>query len=223
MQPEKSRNACRKDAFILPHPVQAQGFQAPRRPATLTEAVAAMASFNVAAYERYYAGNPCLDHLLTLTKFNLLRAFMDNLQILGLSVHYIDEDDALSPFNSPPTGTKESGNLPTSLCPTTIQRSVPHHPWLDCFPFPQIRDNIINVGDTLHDCELCIDLMDPSDWEFGLLVWGDPWLPQNWEASESFVRKWPWIIKGCPEILASSNYWRHKRGLGRLNFTCVGK
>ena len=183
-----------------------------------------MAHFNVAAYEQYYAADPCLDHLLTLTKFNVLRAVLGNLAALGLSIQTIEDkgDTALSPFNST-TKTPmdhhhhdhhcERNILPASLQPTTTQRSVPHHPWLDCFPYPRMRDNLINALGGVDDCELCTDIMDPANGDVGLMVWGDPWLPQSWEISEGFVQKWSWVIEGCSEILVYSNYWRDRRGL----------
>lgn len=186
-----------------------------------------MARFDAAAHERYYAADPCLDHLLTLTKFNVLRALLGNLAALGLSIQTIEDDGdaAFSPFNSTtkvpvPMGHHRDHHndskrsiLPTSLQPTTTQRSVPHHPWLDCFPYPRMRDNLINAPDGFDDCELCTDLMDPAHGDVGIMVWGDPWLPQSWEVSESFVQNWSWVSEGCSEILVHSNYWRDRRGL----------
>ncbi|KAE8381491.1 hypothetical protein BDV26DRAFT_289343 [Aspergillus bertholletiae] len=217
LQLKKSQNDRHKQVFILPRPSQGQSPQQVSLPASFAAAIAMMTRFNAIAYERYYTANPCLDQLLTLTKFNVLRAFMDNGTAIGLAIQQM-EDDALSPFN---TDTHRSWNLPPSLYPTTTQRSIPHHPWLDCFPFPQMRDNLIQVGDALDDCELCVDMMDPSNGDIAFLVWGDPWLPQSWEVSESFIRKWSWIIKGCPEIIFSSNYWRAKRGLKRLDLPAL--
>lgn len=83
-----------------------------------------------------------------------------------------------------------------------------------------MRYNLINnVIEAFDDCELCTDMMDPANGDIGLLVWGDPWLLGSWEVSELFVRKvrkWSWVIRGCQDILVSSNYWRAKRGLKRL-------
>lgn len=176
-----------------------------------------MTSFHALAYERYYNGNPCLDHLLTLSKLNILRAILDNSKVLGLNSRDM-EDDILSPFNSLVRDTPKYQGLPVSLFPTPMQPDVPHHPWLDCFPFPRMRENIIGANGSFNDCELCGDIMDPGIDDVGMLVWGDPWLPQNWKISESFLRKWFWVIKGCSELLRSTNYWRMKRGERRLDF-----
>lgn len=48
--------------------------------------------------------------------------------------------------------------------------------------------------------------------EPGLIVWGDPWKQDSWEASEAFVRKWQWLLKGCGDLMKYTNYWREKRG-----------
>ena len=186
-----------------------------------------MACFDIAAYERYYAADPCLDHLLTLTKFNVLRAVLGNLTALGLSIQEIDDGDAaLSPFNTTKIPISrhrdhhcEKSILPASLQPTTTQRSVPHHPWLDCFPYSRMRDNLMNALAGVDDCELCTDIMDPANGDVGLMVWGDPWLPQSWEVSEWFVQKWSWVIEGCSDILVHSNYWRDRRGLERFEIS----
>ncbi|RDK41230.1 hypothetical protein M752DRAFT_284717 [Aspergillus phoenicis ATCC 13157] len=182
-----------------------------RQPSSLAEASYMMAQFDQVAYEGYASGNPCLDHLLTLTKFNVLRAFMQNLALLGIPFQGIEEDTP-SPFNNA-LQSVFARKLPPGLSPTVTQIHVPHHPWLDCFPFPQARDNLIRVADLLNDCDLCGDIMDPANGDVGMIIWGDPWLPESWEVSEFFLRKWSWVIKGCPEIILSSNVWRARRAL----------
>lgn len=218
---------CRRYALILPRLDRQR--QQLRQPRGLSEAVEMMKRFDVGAYERYYAGDPCMDHLLTLTKFNVFRALLGNLAALGLNIQAVEDggDAALSPFNSStnvPMDFQRYDNhkrniLPASLLPTITQRSVPHHPWLDCFPYPRMRDNLINAPEDFDDCEICIDIMDPANGEIGIMVWGDPWLPQSWEVSELFLQKWSWVIEGCPEILVHSNYWRARRGLKTLRIS----
>lgn len=39
-------------------------------------------------------------------------------------------------------------------------------------------------------------MMHPTAGDMGIVVWCDPWLPQNWEVSELFVQKWSWVIEG---------------------------
>ncbi|KAL7657946.1 hypothetical protein ACMYSQ_004086 [Aspergillus niger] len=212
----RERKSNRKMAFILPRTTQIAKY---RQPSSLAEASYMMAQFDQVAYEGYASGNPCLDHLLTLTKFNVLRAFMQNLALLGIPFQGIEEDTP-SPFNNA-LQSVFARKLPPGLSPTVTQIHVPHHPWLDCFPFPQARDNLIRVADLLNDCDLCGDIMDPANGDVGMIIWGDPWLPESWEVSEFFLRKWSWVIKGCPEIILSSNVWRARRGLRKLDTRCI--
>lgn len=164
-------------------------------------------------------GNPTSDHLLTLTKVNVFRACGHNLQLIGFSMDDMD-DDAISPFNTatPPeeSSPMESDSIPANLRPTRLQRTVPHHPWLDFFPLPKMRDNLIQAGDNWDDEELCHDIMGfwntSSSGDAGLLVWGDPWDIGNWEVTEAFLKKWQWVVRGCPELMNSTNAWRVKRG-----------
>ncbi|PYH94461.1 hypothetical protein BO71DRAFT_398834 [Aspergillus ellipticus CBS 707.79] len=211
--------ALSRYAFILPRPDQVEGPQQ-LRPRTLPEAITMMARFNTTAYVRYYAADPCLDHLFTLSKFNILRGFVDNMAALGLNIEAM-EDDVISPFNTNTPRARDKEVIPASLSPTSTQRSTPHHPWLDCFPFPRMRDNLINADASFDDCELCTDIMDPTNGDIGMMVWGDPWLPQNWEVSELFALKWSWVIEGCPEIFLHTNYWRARRGLRKLKVSSM--
>lgn len=175
--------------------------------------------FEAAAY-RSYCGNPRADHLLTLAKLNVFRAFVRNVAVLGYSREWMT-DDALSRFSisGPHPKAVPVANLPPSLHPTELQQSQPHHPWLDFFPFAPLRDTLIQHEDCMDDSQLCRDLMGfwtmPSE-ENCMLVWGNPWDPMNWEITEAFLRKWGRLVKGCPEILWSTNHWRLQRGEKRL-------
>ncbi|KFY41785.1 hypothetical protein V494_02798 [Pseudogymnoascus sp. VKM F-4513 (FW-928)] len=86
------------------------------------------------------ATNPSPNHLPMLIKFNVWRAFVSNTLTLGLSVEQQGDDDALSPFttNSPPI----SNPVPPALVPTALQRRIPHHPWVDILPFPQLTAHL---------------------------------------------------------------------------------
>ncbi|KAJ5641802.1 hypothetical protein N7490_005802 [Penicillium lividum] len=180
--------------------------------------------FAQAAFQSYILGSPTADHLLTLTKVNVFRAFGHNMRLIGSDLDEMGDDDAISIFNtglpSPESQgsspTNSENELPVSLRPTKLQRTVPHHPWLDFFPIPKMRDNLIQAGQEWDDEELCIDIMgfwsNGASEEAGLLVWGDPWDVQNWEFTESFLKKWQWVVRGCPELMNSTNAWRAKRG-----------
>lgn len=68
----------------------------------------------------------------------------------------------------------------------------------------------------LDDDLLCSDILgfdhgdldsDPS-----VIVWGDPSDPSAWEVNTAFLRKWGYLLRGCPEIIESTNIWRIRRG-----------
>ncbi|KFX91206.1 hypothetical protein O988_07859 [Pseudogymnoascus sp. VKM F-3808] len=42
----------------------------------------------------------------------------------------------------------------------------------------------------------------------GLVIWGEPHHPENWEVSPGFLQKWWWTLEGCQDVLDSSNRWR---------------
>jgi hypothetical protein len=52
----------------------------------------------------------------------------------------------------------------------------------------------------------------------GLIVWGEPHLPQNWEATPAFLEKWAWALGDCTELFQSTNRWRSERGAEHLSF-----
>jgi hypothetical protein len=106
-----------------------------------------------------------------------------------------------------------------------LQRKVNHHPWVDLIPLPRMRDNILAAMDhgTIRVFnELCFDIFDVGGGagveDAALIVWGEPWDPAGWEASEMFLRKWGWLLDGCFEMLESTNRWRLKRGLKPFRF-----
>jgi hypothetical protein len=45
----------------------------------------------------------------------------------------------------------------------------------------------------------------------GLILWGEPYLKESWEATPRFLRKWTWVTEGCHEIIDVSNGWRMTR------------
>ncbi|PYI29538.1 hypothetical protein BP00DRAFT_427415 [Aspergillus indologenus CBS 114.80] len=186
-------------------------------PTTQRNLQALLTDFTRVAYASYIHGSPTLDHLLTLSRMNVYRAFATNMATLGMGtgaewMH----DDALSPFTTlQPHGARDPTALPLHLRPTKLQQTVPHHPWLDFFPLPRLRDNLVAMADRFDDEELCLDIMgfwDSPTQTYSLLVWGEPSDPANWEITEDFLRKWPWVVRGCAELLASTNRWRARRG-----------
>ncbi|KAF7548117.1 hypothetical protein G7Z17_g7266 [Cylindrodendrum hubeiense] len=182
-----------------------------------------------AAYEDYALNAPRPEFLQVLIRINVLNAMARNAIMLGLPVEGLCHDDFISPFSycgpRPPDSIDPLAMLPESLRPTATQMTVIHHPWIDTFPIPRLRDNVLRgiLAEDLDEDDLCKDLLrvedeKTADEKPALIIWGDPWDVRGWEASVAFLKKWGWLMTGCPELLASTNYWRTQRGEKRLNF-----
>lgn len=175
---------------------------------------ALMNEFEKRALNSYFKASPKTDLLISLSRLNVLRAAYDNTIAVGMTAEWLCQDDIISIFSMQGHQVSED-RIPSALRPTDLQRSTPHHPWLDIFPFPQFRDNLIRAGDHLDDNELCHDLTafwDTRTSNARLLVWGIASCPENWEATEDFARKWGFFLRGCPDLLNSTNKWRIRRG-----------
>ncbi|KAK9325287.1 hypothetical protein V1517DRAFT_314506 [Lipomyces orientalis] len=194
-------------------------------PGTLCNLNPAVAQMIINHYETWarqcsMQGSPDADNLLTLVQFNVFRALFRNNSALGFNMEWL-KCDATSPFNAMNQEYLDISHPPSALRPTALQRTVLHHPWLDLFPYPVMRDNILLAGEDYDDTELCIELVEfcnvASHGErTGLVVWGEPSDPYSWEVSEGFAKKWGWVIRGCWELFMSTNYWRERRGEKKL-------
>jgi hypothetical protein len=168
------------------------------------------------------------DHLLPLIEYNLFRATLTNLFILGhlhlASNCRFGEDIPIFP------STYGNDNLPQSLVPTALQRCTPHADWIDLLPSPRMRDNAIRTQHLFSNLDLVADIMGDYlchgmrsrqgdggvESEVKLLVWSNPWEPGGWELTEGFVRKWRFLVDGCDDLFQATNQWRKIRGDGPL-------
>lgn len=104
----------------------------------------------------YQLNDPRADHLLSLTRINIYRAFVSNMVTLGITWDWMEED-SISPFSMARPGSELV--LPDTLQPTDLQRRNPHHTWVDLFPCPVMRDNLVRAGNEWDDEKLCDDIM----------------------------------------------------------------
>ncbi|PKK45945.1 hypothetical protein CI102_9126, partial [Trichoderma harzianum] len=154
-----------------------------------------------------------------IMQFNGVRALGTLGSIIGLSSdNVMDDDAALSPFSSY-TYSAQNIRVPhfrlaKSLPPTALQRSIPHHPWIDILPYPQIRDNLLRlesgVSTTMEKRQYDADSL--CHWMSGLILWGDPWDLASWEVTAEFLNEWGWTLEGCVDLFRSTDYWRARRG-----------
>ena len=191
---------------------------------TSPQTIAGIRAFARRAYEDYSLKAPKPSYLQALIRLNVLNAVSRNALALGIPVEGLCHDDMISPFNLPgpqlPTSPVMLGSSPKNLLATMLQTNAVHHPWIDLFPWPRVRDNILSALaiNLFDEDELCCDILEIRNDEAGLIVWGEAWDVQSWEASEFFLRKWGYLTRGCPEILEATNYWREKRGARKLPF-----
>ncbi|KAL2019776.1 hypothetical protein VTK56DRAFT_9220 [Thermocarpiscus australiensis] len=183
------------------------------------------------AYENYLLNTPRPTHLHIVIGLNVLNAVARNAVSMGFDPQRLCSDESVSPYGQPgpwpPARHRAALPLPScpdSLRPTALQRTTVHHPWIDLFPFPRFRDNVLRAvaADVLDEDELCCNIMDVSPENMsdrvGLIVWGESWDRWGWEASVPFLRKWGWLVRDCPEILEGTNRWRERRGERALRF-----
>lgn len=179
------------------------------------------------AYSEYLGGTPHPEHLLRVVQVNIFNALARNAVSLGLPTAWL-LCESVSPFGriGPELPSSTTASFwPASLSPTPLQASEPHHPWIDLFPWPKLRDRILHlsVGDLINEDDLCHDMVE-FDITQGpdkavLMVWGEPWDPRGWEASTAFLKKWGWLLEGCADVLLeATNYWREKRGEKKFTF-----
>ncbi|KAF2117176.1 hypothetical protein BDV96DRAFT_644608 [Lophiotrema nucula] len=159
----------------------------------------------------YYFGSPKADFLLTLIQFNVFRALLQNTTTLDIPFDWLHDvaDSAIVQGLFNPTA-------PSSLQPTALQRKLPHHPWSDLFPFPRLRDNILQACDgrvELEDalCSAMVGWCNSPSTRVGIIVWGEPCDPSGWEVTEGFCKNWGWLMSGCGDLIESSNRWRKVR------------
>lgn len=165
------------------------------------------------------------DHyLLTLIQYNVMRAVITNLSLCQILQQLPLECRAalnIPLIHHPPS------TLPPTFTKTKIQREMEHNSWIDAVVCAQLRDNLILAaagrmqgceGRKLDEDELCDDVCgglyegyDDSAAR-GLLVWSDPWRVSSWEISPGFAAKWGFLLRGCREMVESTNRWREARG-----------
>ncbi|CAI6337114.1 unnamed protein product [Periconia digitata] len=92
------------------------------------------------------------------------------------------------PSRSSPCGP----DIPLPLQPTYKQLTVLHCRWIDRFPFPKMRDNIISLGGLVDDEELLRDMFTMPCFEIapGKL----PWDPKAWTLLRPFADKWGYLF-----------------------------
>ncbi|KAF9880617.1 hypothetical protein CkaCkLH20_01659 [Colletotrichum karsti] len=187
----------------------------------ITEKRAFLTRFAEQALLSYAMGSPRPDHYMRLLQLNIINGLTNNAAALGFSFDWLI-CESVSPFGhdsqNSKAGTVQGLSVPPSLAPTNMQLGIKHHPWLDLFPLPRLRDNLLVavLSMTVEEEEELFSYIIGSaggkaEWA-GLVVWGEPWDPRNWEVTPPFLHRWGFLLRGCSELMHSTNYWRGRRG-----------
>lgn len=106
------------------------------------------------------------DHLLHLIHFNVLRGLSYNKKVIKPEALLECSRGSASaqlrrvlPHLPATTASLSPLCLPESLAPTRLQLSCPHSNWIDVFPFPRMRDNLIRREGCFSHAEFLTDLL----------------------------------------------------------------
>ncbi|KAI1361954.1 hypothetical protein F5Y08DRAFT_287991 [Xylaria arbuscula] len=188
-------------------------------------------AFKEQIFMNYSLHLPVPSDLQTTARLNVIMAIASNAIALSIPFAHLEQDESVSPFNlygpSRPGCAEPDLTAMKNLRPTPLQRSVVHHPWVDLFPIPAIRDNIIRglCDASIDEDELCGALFnaddDGDDAVSPMMLWADPSDAASWEFSTGFLRKWGRLLDGCPEVVEATNTWRRRRGKMEIRFMCT--
>ncbi|TVY52814.1 hypothetical protein LCER1_G004412 [Lachnellula cervina] len=123
------------------------------------------------------------DHrLLPLPNHTLFSALFHNGVILGLAC----STSCIS--MSLPTAV----HVPESLRPTPLQVRRVHFQWIDRFPFPRMRDSMIEHCDSYSAEDFLGDIFSVSTFHIkpGYMSWD----PEGWNVQEDFREKWMLLL-----------------------------
>ncbi|KAH8700116.1 hypothetical protein BGW36DRAFT_424953 [Talaromyces proteolyticus] len=85
-------------------------------------------------------------------------------------------------------------HIPESLHPTALQLYSIHPLWIDRFPFPRMRDNIIHLMGLIDEEEFIKDIFCMMS--FKIKPGGASWDPNAWVIGKEFGRKWGFLFTG---------------------------
>lgn len=92
--------------------------------------------------------------------------------------------------------TSYLSSLPSALQPTSLQLAVKHRNWIDRFPFPRLRDNmILLVAAGKMDLDLFVwDLFNMPSLTLRRGGEGCTWEPGAWRVERGWAGKWGFLF-----------------------------
>lgn len=155
------------------------------------------------------------DELGQLINRNIMTAAATNAQRLGISLAALQSGIASTSPQIPRAAL-------AALKPIELQHQIVHDPIIDTIPHARLRFNILwaiyNQQIDAAQLSRCIRGSGAlenvnGNWQRGgLVVWSTPEQVGSWEISESFLRRWAFLLQGCEDLIAVTNTWRSKRG-----------
>lgn len=83
--------------------------------------------------------------------------------------------------------------LPEHLRPSPLQLAVVHRRWIDRFPFPRLRDNMILLSTIIDLDDFVRDLFGMAS--LILRQGGTTWDPKAWIIGSEFASKWGYLFR----------------------------
>lgn len=165
------------------------------------------------------------DSIIEVPLFKLMRAGLNVAKALQSAQNIWDPsashviDASILPFLS----------LPPNFFPVRTQLTIPHHPLFDIFPWPVVREKLIQVfalpaelrppsaKDPMAIMNMVYDIDDDHE---GFKITGSEGLDgQNWEIGQRFFRNWWWALD--QDCVRQSNDLRIRRGAARLSLDTI--
>lgn len=84
--------------------------------------------------------------------------------------------------------------LPEYLRPTPLQMAMPHVRWIDTFPFPRLRDNMILLDGLIDLDEFVRDLWTMASLILRPQTQRATWDPASWTMGPEFSSKWGYLF-----------------------------
>lgn len=109
-------------------------------------------------------------------------ALFNNGKMLGLTCGFV------IPSKSSPC----EAHIPEALHPTPLQLTTLHQLWIDRFPFPKMRDNMISLNRIFHEEDFLEDLFNMQSFE--IRPGGKCWDPSAWKMGKIFGQKWGYLF-----------------------------
>lgn len=95
-------------------------------------------------------------------------------------------------FVVPSKSTPCAPHIPESLHPTPLQLTTLHQLWIDRFPFPKMRDNMISLNRIFNEEDFLDDLFNM--YSFEVRPGKDCWDPSAWKMGKGFAQKWGYLF-----------------------------